>query len=205
LVEYRFFFHSCRLNNQFFFRHVYVIDGEKKIQKRTEEKTSQPSIVILKKSNSTYNNKIMRVYLVIISFVLFICTVSSRSVLSSSDEDQSNEVQQEPNRPDINEILTLLRLHNLLDDDEKNTDGQFVQEGNESDEDNDDDTSNTGAAEDVRKKRQLSDDEDDEVPNDISENDQEEQLKEQIFQDEQFDNELDTNESNEEPFIDTID
>ena len=99
----------------------------------------------------------MRTYLTIISFVLFIYAVSSRSILSSSYEDNSNQVDQEANRRNLEKVLLISRLRNFLENDEEKTADERVQVGNESDDEdnsnNDDDDDDS--KEDTRKKRQT--------------------------------------------------
>lgn len=126
----------------------------------------------------------MRAYLAIISFVLFICAVSSRSIPSFIDDDDSREVQRKTNRHDLEDALLLARLRNLLDIDDENTGTKrFHVQRDESDDQDDSvghrvayDDDNDDSLKTVRKKRQIpidDDDDDDEVSSNDSEEDDE--------------------------------
>ncbi|CAF4674478.1 unnamed protein product, partial [Rotaria magnacalcarata] len=70
--------------------------------------------------------------------VFFICTVSSKPISSSSDED-NNEIQQDQNRRGFDEILRSDLRTNAVDDDDEKSESQPVEVESESNGDDDDD------------------------------------------------------------------
>ncbi|CAF1115301.1 unnamed protein product [Adineta steineri] len=110
----------------------------------------------------------MRTYLAIICFVLFICTVTGRSIASFSDEDGSNDIDQASNRRYINDALRFDRLQKFLgednsnddDDDDNKIDAQFSQTEQESDGETNENVEDDNSADDDREKRHMFNDED---------------------------------------------
>jgi hypothetical protein len=106
----------------------------------------------------------MRFYLSIIALAICICAVSSRSLRTFLNEDDSNDVQQEINRRNRNQALLFNRLRKLLDSDDEITNARDIQSQSDESNDQDDianvrrnDDSDSDSVEVARKKRQLDD------------------------------------------------
>lgn len=135
----------------FFLQYRVCAKEEKKTLQRNEKNNSSIIRRHFKKIEfyiQQTKNRIMRVYLAIVSFVLCIYAVSSTFLVRFSDEDGSNELLLKPNLRNQDDNLLLKRLRTVFDNDEENTDIQPTQEESESDEqdaiadDDDDNDSN---------------------------------------------------------------
>ena len=109
----------------------------------------------------------MRSYLATVLLVSCICVVSSRSALSFANEDESDEIQQDTDRRDLDETRLLARLRAVLDNDQEDAairSAEVDSDADDQEDDDDDDNDDDGAAGNSRKKRQIQDsDEDDET------------------------------------------
>ncbi len=148
-----FFFRSYLFNS-----HSFTLPHIRSRKKNTESNVKKkflhplPSFFEIRILHTTYNNNIMRAYLTIILVFFFICTVSSRYISSSSEDETSSEVNQDSIRRDFREAILLARLRGLLNSGNGNMRSQLVPEERNFNEDGSDDS-----VEDVRKKRQLDD------------------------------------------------